>query len=139
MRARCSCGAHALALPCPPPRVTLCFCADCRRRTGAPFGVGAYYAAADLDLPPLPTRRRVAASGRWLDDHACERCGTVLFWTFELDPGQVGVPVGLLDAGFDVAPDRAVFCRDKPAWFALPAGVEAFVLGSDGPRFGGVG
>src|SRR5215216_3989981 len=44
--ARCSCGAVTLSLPKEPSKlVVACHCIDCQRRTGAPFGVGAYYPA----------------------------------------------------------------------------------------------
>lgn len=41
--ARCSCGAVALSLPGPTNRVATCHCIECQRRTGAPFGVAAFY------------------------------------------------------------------------------------------------
>ena len=41
--ARCSCGALTLTLPEPSKLVVACHCLDCQRRTGAPFGVGAFY------------------------------------------------------------------------------------------------
>ena len=41
--ARCSCGALTLTLPEPSKSVVACHCLDCQRRTGAPFGVGAFY------------------------------------------------------------------------------------------------
>lgn len=41
--ARCSCGNVALSLPGPTNRVAACHCIACQRRTGAPFGVGAFY------------------------------------------------------------------------------------------------
>ena len=44
--ARCSCGAVTLSLPEEPSGIIVaCHCIDCQRRTGAPFGVGAYYPA----------------------------------------------------------------------------------------------
>ena len=44
--ARCSCGAVTLSLPEEPSKIVVaCHCIDCQRRTGAPFGVGAYYPA----------------------------------------------------------------------------------------------
>ena|ERR1700677_650461 len=41
--ARCSCGALTLTLPGLSKLVLACHCLDCQRRTGAPFGVGAFY------------------------------------------------------------------------------------------------
>ena len=43
--ARCSCGALTLTLHRPSKLVVACHCLDCQRRTGAPFGVGAFYPA----------------------------------------------------------------------------------------------
>ncbi len=78
IQAACACGAHAVSLPGAPPRVTICFCADCRLRAGAPFGIATYYPSDTLVLPELPVRRRVAESGRWLDERHCPACGSVL-------------------------------------------------------------
>ena len=44
--ARCNCGSLTLSLPEEPSKIVVaCHCIDCQRRTGAPFGVGAYYPA----------------------------------------------------------------------------------------------
>ncbi|MCB9665221.1 MAG: GFA family protein [Alphaproteobacteria bacterium] len=134
---RCRCGAQAFALPGPPPRVTICFCRDCQRRAGGPFGLATYYPEEGLDLPVLPTWRRRADSGRWLETSACPSCGVVLYQRFERRPGVVGIPLGLVDGARDTPPDRAVFCVNKPAWVQLPDGIEAYVAGSDGPRWTG--
>ena len=48
--ARCSCGALSLSLPGPSRLVVACHCLDCQRRTGAPFGVGAFYAAETVTI-----------------------------------------------------------------------------------------
>lgn len=135
--ARCACGSHEIPLPSAPPRVTLCFCRDCQRRSGGPFGLATYYPAEGLALPELPARRRLSDAGRWLDERHCPSCGSVLFYTFELKDGVVGVPLGLIAGAEHLPPDRAVFCRKKPVWIVLPGGVDAFVAGSDGPRFEG--
>lgn len=131
--ARCSCGTHTLALPGPPPRVTLCFCRPCQKRTGGPYSVNAYYPAEGLRLPDLPAHRRTADSGRWLDDHFCPTCAAILFYRFEWKPQVVGVPVGMIDGWEGAAPDRAVFLCNQPPWVVLPEGIERFERGSDGP------
>jgi len=131
--ATCPCTTTQLALPGPPPRVTLCFCTACQRRTGSVVGAGAYYARTDLVLPATVPRSRPTDSGRDLTDHACPDCGFVLFWTFAWRPDTVGVSAGSIPGGSAVKPTRIVFCENKPDWFVLPSGVPAFVRGSDGP------
>ena len=43
IKARCCCGALVAELPGPTELVSACHCLECQRRTGAPFGVGAFY------------------------------------------------------------------------------------------------
>jgi hypothetical protein len=62
--ARCSCGAIILSLREPSRLVAVCHCVDCQRRTGAPFGVGAYYPADVVTISGTPKEfTRAAASG----------------------------------------------------------------------------
>src|SRR5205807_6831556 len=62
--ARCSCGALTLTLPEPSKLVVACHCLDCQRRTGAPFGVGAFYPVDFVALSGTPKEfTREAASG----------------------------------------------------------------------------
>ena len=134
-QAVCACGAHVLQLSKMPRRATMCFCDPCRKRTGGPFGLAAYVRRAGLELPRLSVRRRIADSGRWLDNYFCDQCGTVLYYDFEMVPGVVGVPVGLFEGGHQLRPHRAVFCEQKPDWFVLPDGIEALTRGSDSEPF----
>src|SRR5260370_41172274 len=62
--ARCSCGALTLTLPEPSKLVVACHCLDCQRRTGAPFGVGAFYPVDAVVISGTPKEFiRDAASG----------------------------------------------------------------------------
>jgi glutathione-dependent formaldehyde-activating enzyme len=68
--ARCSCGALTLTLPEPSRLVVACHCLDCQRRTGAPFGVGAFYPAEVVAISGTPKRfTRDAASGGKVHPH----------------------------------------------------------------------
>lgn len=67
--ARCGCGGLALSLPGSSSLVVACHCIDCQRRTGAPFGVGAFYPAEVVTIsglqkstfaPPQAVARSVA-------------------------------------------------------------------------------
>ena len=54
-KAQCNCGAIKLALPGPSSLVVACHCIECQRRTGSPFGVGAYYAADAVTISGTAT------------------------------------------------------------------------------------
>jgi hypothetical protein len=47
---RCGCDAIVLKLNDAPPAVVACHCVDCQRRTGAPFGLGAYFPATEVHI-----------------------------------------------------------------------------------------
>ena len=50
--AHCVCGALTVEVTGDPKLVLICHCEDCQRRTGAPFGTGAYF-----------RKKRVSVSG----------------------------------------------------------------------------
>ena len=71
--ARCSCGAVTLSLPEEPSKlVVACHCIDCQRRTGAPFGVGAYYPAEVVAISGTSKEfTHAAASGGKIHNYFC--------------------------------------------------------------------
>lgn len=99
---RCYCGGVALRMRNMPRTVAYCHCSDCRRWTGAPVAAFAAFAAGDLEAdPPLgPARFEKPGIGRWF----CERCGSPLAAIFDYLPGQVYVPLGLLDQAAELSP-----------------------------------
>jgi hypothetical protein len=79
--ARCSCGAVALSLPEPSKLVVACHCIDCQRRTGAPFGVGAFYPAEVVTISGTPEEFTLAAaSGGKVHTYFCPNCGSTVYW-----------------------------------------------------------
>lgn len=82
--ARCSCGALALSLPGPSQLVVACHCVDCQRRTGAPFGVGAFYPVETVTITGTPKPYvRTAASGGKVRSYFCPDCGSTVYWQAE--------------------------------------------------------
>ena len=74
--ARCSCGAVTLSLPEEPSKIVIaCHCLDCQRRTGAPFGVGAYYPADVVTISGISKEfTHAAASGGEIHNYFCPQC-----------------------------------------------------------------
>jgi hypothetical protein len=126
--ARCICGAIALSLSGPSKLVVACHCLDCQRRTGAPFGVGAFYPADAVAISGTAKEfTRTAASGRKVRMYFCPDCGTTIYWKADLMPTMIGVAVGTMADPSYPAPVVSVFEQSKHAWVEIDgAGVEHF-------------
>lgn len=125
--ARCGCGKLRIKAEGAPTVVIMCHCEACQRRSGSPYGVGAYFnvsqtqISGDVHSYPRPTD-----SGRTLTNHFCPSCGTTVYWEAESLPDHVGVAVGcFVDPDFP-APQRSVFTKRKHAWLAIPDGAAVF-------------
>lgn len=129
--AQCSCGALTLTLPEAPGFVVACHCLDCQRRTGAPFGVGAFYRVETVTVSgETKTFTRTAASGGRVHNHFCPNCGSTVFWEADKLPNMIGVAVGALADPEYPAPVRSVFERSKHGWVHIDGAVEQFQQGS---------
>lgn len=130
--ARCSCGALALSLPPTPLMVAACHCRECQRRTGAPFGVGAFYPLEAIKISGAPKEHvRTGESGSKVRCYFCPDCGSTVYWKPDKLPAMIGVAVGaIVDPNFP-APNISVFERSKHAWVEIKgADVEHLQHGS---------
>ena len=130
--ARCSCGAITLSLPGPTSLVAACHCVACQRRTGAPFGVGAFYPAEAVAISGTPKEYvRAAESGGKVRFYFCTDCGSTVYWKPDNLPAMIGVAVGAIaDPNFP-APIKSVFEQSKHGWVEINgASVEHFEQGS---------
>src|SRR5258708_19063203 len=91
--ARCSCGAVTLSLPEAPSKLVIaCHCIDCQRRTGAPFGAGAFYPAEVVTISGTPKEFiRDAASGGEVHSYFCPNCGSTHYSRADHLPALFGV------------------------------------------------
>lgn len=124
--ARCNCGAVALTLPGPSSLVAACHCVECQRRTGAPFGVGAFYPVEAVTVAGTPKEYvRAAARGSRVRFCFCRDCGSTVYWKADNLPTMIAVAVGAIADPDYPAPVRSVFERSKHAWVEI-AGAEHF-------------
>jgi hypothetical protein len=125
--ARCSCGALTLTLSELSKLVVACHCLDCQRRTGAPFGVGAFYAADAVAISGTAKEfTRNAASGGKVHSYFCPNCGSTIYWKANNVPALIGVAVGALTDPKYLAPVRSVFEQSKHNWVQIDGVVEHF-------------
>ena len=129
--ARCSCGAVTLSLPEPSKLVVACHCIDCQRRTGAPFGVGAFYPAEAVTVSGTAKEfTRAGASGGKVHTYFCPDCGSTVYWKADSVPSMIGVAIGALADPNYPAPTRSVFEQSKHGWVQIDGNVEHYQQGS---------
>jgi hypothetical protein len=119
-QARCQCGVVRVEASADPDFVVVCNCKACQRRTGSPFGEGAYFKRSDLVVSGDTWKWvRKADSGRELANHFCPACGTTVFWTLEMRPDHLGVAAGCFE-GPVPKPVRAIWASEKHDWVEFP-------------------
>jgi hypothetical protein len=102
----CHCGAVRYRITARPLAVNACHCDDCKRLSGATFGLYLHVDKAALEISggPRDTFRRTGGSGNQISIERCAACGTRM-WHLP-----------------DVAPDLVILCAgtlDDPSW-AIP-------------------
>jgi hypothetical protein len=129
--ARCSCGALALTVPASATLVVACHCLECQRRTGSPFGVGAFYPLAAVSMSGTSTEfARTGSSGGTVRNHFCPTCGTTVYWTADKVPGLVGVAIGALADPSFPGPDRSIHEQCMHAWVRIEGASQHLQQGS---------
>ncbi|MEJ6393777.1 GFA family protein [Gymnodinialimonas sp. 2305UL16-5] len=114
---RCYCGRTRLQAAAPPQTLSYCHCADCRRITGAPVAAFAAFAPDGVDFIPGKGPRKSFTKGvdRWF----CQDCGTQLCAAYDYLPGQVYVPLGLLDQAADLPPQSHSHISSRLPWLHI--------------------
>ena len=127
-RAACACGQLSIRLSGDPVLVSSCCCQQCQRRTGAFYGVTAFFAreqvlATEGEASPF---RRTGDSGAAITFHFCPRCGSNLWWDPEARPGLVAVAAGAFADPAFPPPERMVWTEHRHPWVRTPAGLALF-------------
>jgi hypothetical protein len=129
----CLCGAIRYAVKSQPMRVTICHCRFCQRATGSAYLVEPIFGKSDFDIisgRPKIYRHRSEGSGKLVDVHFCENCGTKLFLSFERFPDVVGVYGGSFDDPnwFERSAENArhIFLSVAQHGTVIPAGIARF-------------
>lgn len=129
-RASCQCKALQIVAANDPVLVIVCNCKACQKRTGSPFGSGAYFKRSDLTITGANKEwARSSDAGRALDNHFCPDCGTTMFWGLELRPNLMGVALGTFDTPLP-RPTRVIWTEQQHDWVSFPAEWETHTQGS---------
>src|SRR5262249_17727808 len=100
--AGCLCGAVRLESSSEPRRVGICHCLDCRKHSGAVFGMFAIFAADAVTI----TGKTADYRGR----HFCPTCGSSVFGR---SGDEVEIAVGSFDAPSQVTPTYELWTRRR--------------------------
>ena len=97
---RCLCGNVSYNTGSDPLWVTVCYCRFCQRATGSDRMIEPIFerdsftfSGENPSIYTLPSE----GSGKDVNVHFCDRCGTKLALTFERWPDRIGIYVGTLD------------------------------------------
>ena len=114
--AHCACGQLRALTHGEPKVVSMCHCLECQRRSGSPFGLGAWFEKAAVDIQGEHRTFTRMVEDRRVINHFCPNCGGPVFWEADGRPGWVAVAVGMFaDPNFP-PPARSVYEDRKHAW-----------------------
>lgn len=128
----CLCGGIRYAVKSPPTRVTVCHCRFCQRATGSAYMVEPVFGKTDFVVTGKPKiyRLQSAGSGKTVEVHFCDACGTKLFLSFERFRDVVGVYAGTFDDPnwfeLSAANTKHIFLNVAQHGTAIPAGFACF-------------
>ena len=110
----CHCGAVRYAMTARPKAVNACHCDDCKRLSGATFGVYLHVAKEALDVTSgtFDTFRRTGGSGGTIPIDRCAECGTRMWHLPEAAPGLVILCAGTLDDPSWAVPTSHIFIEE---------------------------
>lgn len=126
--ATCSCGQLRVTARGEPDVVVACSCIACQKRTGSPYGVGAYFTRDSIQPVEgeFKSHRRETDSGRSFTTNFCPQCGTSVFWELEMRPDHIGVAVGCFGDPDFPGPVRAVWAETRHDWVEYPDDLPVF-------------
>lgn len=120
--ATCSCGQLRVTCVGEPPRVSICHCLDCQKRTGSVFAVQARFARENVTIAGDSSQwTRKGDSGGGATFHFCSTCGATVYWRPEASLELIYVAVGAFADSSFPPPTISVYEERQHAW-ALAAG-----------------
>ena len=122
--AHCACGQLRAEAQGDPLRVNICHCIECQRRTGSPFGIGAWYVKADVHVTGDCKTYMRHIEGRVVSNHFCPNCGGNVLWEASKREGLIAIAVGMFGDPTFPPPARSIFEEEKHPWIELTGEME---------------
>jgi hypothetical protein len=109
----CLCKKVSITAGSVSPKVGVCHCGMCRKRTGGPLL--AVDCGTDVMFSGEENIARYSSSA-WAERGFCKSCGTNLFY-FLKPKKQYIIPCGIFDDDNDFTLHHEIFIDDKPAYY----------------------
>lgn len=129
----CLCGQIRYQATQQPIRVSFCHCKFCQRARGAAYAVEPIFQMTDFELlsgKPKTYDHKSEGSGKILQVHFCDNCGSGTYYTFERWDDIIGVHAGTFDDPnwFDWTAENAkhIFLDVARHDAVIPAGIPTF-------------
>lgn len=127
MKASCQCGRLTAEVPGPTAAVVACHCRACQKRSGAPFGVAAYWPHADVSITGEAQQfDRPTDAGGEFSQFFCPASGTTDYMRGTKNPAVTGIPIGLFDDPPALQPIRSVWEISRHPWVEIPTAHQHF-------------
>lgn len=115
--ATCSCGNLKVLCKGEPVLVSLCHCVACQKRTGAPYGIAAFFRKEDVETSGTrKSYERSSDAGFEVRFHFCGDCGSTVIWEPSRKPDMVAVGVGFFGDPRFPAPSQEVHIESRHEW-----------------------
>lgn len=117
----CQCGAVRYRINAEPEFLSICGCEDCRKQTGAAFGMSLRTRKSDVEIlsGELRTWSRPGVSGQPVDCVFCPTCGNRIWHAPHSAPDCVNIKPGTLDNPDAFAPRYASKTDTIPDWVQI--------------------
>lgn len=126
----CLCGSLRYEAEGEPLAAGHCYCADCRKASGAGFiGFMMFPASAVRLTGPSQPFTSKAANGNDTVRNFCPTCGGLVFGGERDKDETINIYAGSLDDPAGFRPTIAVFTRGRPDWAVVPEGMKVFERG----------
>lgn len=115
--ATCSCGQLRAVCVGEPPRVSICHCLECQKRTGSVFATQARYASESVRVEGVSNQwRRRGDEGGEATFHFCSTCAATVFWRPDSAPDLIYVAIGAFADPSFPPPTVSVYEERKHPW-----------------------
>ncbi len=123
----CLCGAVRYEATGEPDYAGHCYCADCRKASGAGFIPFMGFDAEQVRFSGETRQfRSLSFRGTEAVRNSCPTCGGLVFGGVVGQDVSHTIYAGSLDDPTRFQPRMAIFNRDRPDWALIPEGVEVF-------------
>jgi len=122
----CLCGALRYDAHGEPGPAGYCYCADCRKASGAGFIPFINFSAKAIRFTGQPRQFVSKALRGDAVRNFCPNCGGLVFGGVIGESDSFTIYAGSLDDPSLFVPSIAIFNKSRPAWVPLPPGLKVF-------------